>query len=566
MASKNSWQGVALNEHTREIRLILMDQAATPSSDALALTLIRVKLADANPFYALSYVCGAETPTEPVIVNSQEVLLRPNIWRFLHTIRKHFWQANASRPDLPIRFWLDCLCIDQHNIKERNAQVSMMGDIYKAADKVYSWLGSTSEEEEDALGAIAGRSREQWNDDWELSSWQDRQDLHRRVSLLAANPYWSRMWIKQEMLLAKDVWVFCGKETANWKALYNASSMDLTSNALWRRSSLQRNSTSDRAMETLLELRADGCSVFQLPQLVSKFHAALCLDPRDRLFSIVSLLDPVSRLDLVVDYDKHLLQILLETYPSWTGERCETINADKPLRQVSSYQTQSFCSQMSRLLPRRELQNLCNSVEARRRLSIRGGFRTSALFEVASVTLLGATSGDDMLPLSSSTSTRSGNNNKSCAYAVDVQVNESIPGQPVYRRHFLMYMSAMPNAGDYLTRLASKILLLRSSECAVEGGSYQTKLTVIASGTDFSMAMTPLQNEHGSQAHQRHLSLWSEQQLLDATYELVDGSIPQTGMSCLDIGVRFSGVQVLCNAAAIVALLAESDLFEACIR
>lgn len=379
------------------------------------------------------------------------------------------------------------------------------------------------------------------------------------------------MWVKQEILPAKDVWVFCGKAIANWKALFNASSVNQASKPLWQRSPTQHNSTgakneSDRAMESLLELRADGCSVFQLPQLVSKFHAALCLDPWDRLFSIVSLLDPVSRLDLVVDYDKPLLQILLETYPYWTGERCATNLVNGSSRQTPYYETQSFCSQMSRLLPKRELQILCDSVESRHRLTMKGVFQTSALLEVASVTLFGSTSGDDRVSLSGSNCTKSNGNDRSWGYAVDVQVNESIPGQPVYQRHFFMYVLAMPKAGDYFARLASKTLLLRSSGCALEDGRYQSSLTVIASGTDFSMATTPLRNKYTNRACQQHLSRWLQHQLPDATYELTDESIRHADMSRLDIGMRFRGVQVLCNAAAMVALLAESDLFETDIR
>ncbi|KAK3986211.1 heterokaryon incompatibility, partial [Cladorrhinum sp. PSN332] len=37
--------------------------------------------------------------------------------------------------------WIDTVCIDQGNTKERNHQVSMMRDIYSIAQTVYVWLG-----------------------------------------------------------------------------------------------------------------------------------------------------------------------------------------------------------------------------------------------------------------------------------------------------------------------------------------------------------------------------------------------------------------------------------------
>jgi hypothetical protein len=129
-----SGQGSALDVRTREIRLLVMSLEPASKSATLALTVKRVRLVDASPFYALSYVCGPDKPTRPVIVNSERVNLRLSIWNFLHTIRKYFCQP-VGCSDSTIQIWADCLCIDQDNIEERNAQVSMMGDIYKAADK-----------------------------------------------------------------------------------------------------------------------------------------------------------------------------------------------------------------------------------------------------------------------------------------------------------------------------------------------------------------------------------------------------------------------------------------------
>ncbi|PVH81636.1 HET-domain-containing protein, partial [Cadophora sp. DSE1049] len=37
--------------------------------------------------------------------------------------------------------WVDALCIDQNNIVERGHQVDMMGDIFRDAEEVLTWLG-----------------------------------------------------------------------------------------------------------------------------------------------------------------------------------------------------------------------------------------------------------------------------------------------------------------------------------------------------------------------------------------------------------------------------------------
>jgi len=45
---------------------------------------------------------------------------------------------------------MDSVCIDQQSIKEKNVQVSMMGQIFATAKRVVVWLG---EEDEDTASA-----------------------------------------------------------------------------------------------------------------------------------------------------------------------------------------------------------------------------------------------------------------------------------------------------------------------------------------------------------------------------------------------------------------------------
>ena len=41
----------------------------------------------------------------------------------------------------PRVLWVDAICIDQDNIPERDAQVQLMGNIYRTAGRVIVWLG-----------------------------------------------------------------------------------------------------------------------------------------------------------------------------------------------------------------------------------------------------------------------------------------------------------------------------------------------------------------------------------------------------------------------------------------
>ncbi|PKK53658.1 hypothetical protein CI102_990, partial [Trichoderma harzianum] len=51
-------------------------------------------------------------------------------------------------------YWIDSLCIDQDNTRERSEQVSMMKEIYEHAAVVDVWLGPTTDSEAKALDLV----------------------------------------------------------------------------------------------------------------------------------------------------------------------------------------------------------------------------------------------------------------------------------------------------------------------------------------------------------------------------------------------------------------------------
>lgn len=89
---------------------------------------------DAN-YTCLSYVWGSEDNQTDILVNGKPSKCRKNLWDFLDIARTRYaFEAPA--------FWIDAVCIDQTNIRERNHQVSQMGEIYSRAAAVLAWLGN----------------------------------------------------------------------------------------------------------------------------------------------------------------------------------------------------------------------------------------------------------------------------------------------------------------------------------------------------------------------------------------------------------------------------------------
>jgi hypothetical protein len=85
---------------------------------------------------------------------------------FIYIVKDHITYKKAVKEDLvhalralrhPThgkRLWVDAVCINQHNIEERNHQVEMMADIYGKAERVRVWLGPKDDSSDIAIQFI----------------------------------------------------------------------------------------------------------------------------------------------------------------------------------------------------------------------------------------------------------------------------------------------------------------------------------------------------------------------------------------------------------------------------
>ena len=51
--------------------------------------------------------------------------------------------------------WIDAICIDQKDDRDKERQIPLMGDIYSRATTVYIWLGEGSPDTDTAMGYIS---------------------------------------------------------------------------------------------------------------------------------------------------------------------------------------------------------------------------------------------------------------------------------------------------------------------------------------------------------------------------------------------------------------------------
>ncbi|CAG9987748.1 unnamed protein product [Clonostachys byssicola] len=86
-------------------------------------------------FEALSYTWGDPTDLLPIEANGETMQVTRNLATALTYLRN----ISSAR-----HLWIDALCINQMDTDERNAQVAIMGTIYRTARRVVSWLGIRS--------------------------------------------------------------------------------------------------------------------------------------------------------------------------------------------------------------------------------------------------------------------------------------------------------------------------------------------------------------------------------------------------------------------------------------
>ncbi|KAF2213754.1 hypothetical protein CERZMDRAFT_12653, partial [Cercospora zeae-maydis SCOH1-5] len=92
-------------------------------------------LASAPPYKALSYHWGDQTETEQIRLDGKCTAVTSN----LQVALKHISRTISE----PLTLWIDAICINQNNEKEKCEQVARMRDIYSRAEEVIAWLGSS---------------------------------------------------------------------------------------------------------------------------------------------------------------------------------------------------------------------------------------------------------------------------------------------------------------------------------------------------------------------------------------------------------------------------------------
>lgn len=213
-----------------QIRLLMVNPGETPDDIFVSLKTIAISdLKQSYEYEALSYHWGdgdakypiyvrdvfeagkVKTMDEVVLLGMKRLYVKPNLYKALKALRRN---------DVEVILWVDAICIHQENEVEKKFQVAKMTYIYSMAERVCVWLGSGDERSDNAMSFISDilqleKLQNLTLDEAYTSHWNDLVDLMR-------SSWFSRRWVIQELALARDATVHCGKAEVHWNDFKDA--------------------------------------------------------------------------------------------------------------------------------------------------------------------------------------------------------------------------------------------------------------------------------------------------------------------------------------------------------
>lgn len=230
-----SFEYDSLPTDAESIRLLELLPAEDNTVD-VSCHLMTVALSPLVPYTALSYRWEhSPGPREVILINGKPKEIGKNLASALRHIR-----ADLSRTSSPLSplIWADAVCINQKDEEEKSSQVQLMGAIYSHASTVVSWLGvDEAGKMTAAVTAIndiqqVAMSVPNWLED--LHWMQDHPSLLRVVKgpdtpntvwnslkIFFSEPYWLRVWVLHEMVLARNLWVMVGDRLFDYQSVSN---------------------------------------------------------------------------------------------------------------------------------------------------------------------------------------------------------------------------------------------------------------------------------------------------------------------------------------------------------
>jgi hypothetical protein len=278
-------------------------------------------------YEALSYTWGQSASRKPISINGTILLVTENLYSALLHLR------DEKKPRI---LWIDAICIDQRNLEERSAQVSLMFRIYGSATRVLVWLGEQSDDSDLAFDVIASWSRPS-------AILVDRLNTKsiefKALDNLFARSWWNRSWVVQEVANSKIVEFVIGYRHLPWEDFYHSLlhvhgdehrvAKDALETGLDHRRNvaysllgvggyarpIDRLRQMSSAIDELAVAKEGNLDQGGFEILLPKFGHRQASDPRDKIYSILKIVS--DDLQVLPDYTKSVQEVYTDLAKAW---------------------------------------------------------------------------------------------------------------------------------------------------------------------------------------------------------------------------------------------------------
>lgn len=289
-------------------------------------------------FYeAISYTWGGDELTQQIMIDGCTMKVTESVYEIL---------TSYSSLLVPKLLWIDALCIDQRNMEEKSLQVPLMQKIYSNALFTTVFLGRASTSQRRVFGGISkilpyrydgiyapDKATKDHNDSaravidlfnefhvlkegalrtsakniyelYEMLPTKSKPKQWNALLRLLQHPWFSRVWVVQEVALSEKVFVKYGDETIEWDVLAEALAMlhrsrnfrlwlECTHNVQLRHiqnTSMYNVIRIDKLRESLHpKSQYDRVHWPTVPRLLSESFYFRATNPRDQIFGLMAL-------------------------------------------------------------------------------------------------------------------------------------------------------------------------------------------------------------------------------------------------------------------------------------
>jgi Heterokaryon incompatibility protein (HET) len=307
---------------------------------------------DQLEYQCLSYVWGRPQKPYRIVVRDKDshkivgfIPLTLNLYHALSDLLDS--DAVTSKT-----FWIDQISIHQENFDEKGSQVALMGDIYRYATAVIMYLGPTAPHDDQGIDLITLLYNHFepslppiFDMTWYMAQ---RRSValpveHLPESVTPSHPGWAglldivfgawieRTWIVQENVLNDTTFMLRGQRAMNWIAVAaipvlfgvellplnllddiratKNSSLDCYIDAVCRSLEIRYRKA---APTRLLPLPTDSEGFLTFGENLEWYDALDCSDPRDHIYSILSLSTDRHQLGIVPNYGHSVPRVFID--------------------------------------------------------------------------------------------------------------------------------------------------------------------------------------------------------------------------------------------------------------